>query len=191
MVTFLFISKIPIFWDFFIPIFAENKRWFGFPQRTTPKRKEKHHAQNTDIRRHHWHYFHNSKRTCRSKMCQSVTRCNNLWWKHKCHPVAQTGWQHVPQTVPASIYAVYPHAQIQPPAPANHQLATQHHHLTSSPTPAIHYAIAKMVSPAVSRWIYLATMSNCPTTCAKMCANFAGNPDRAAIIKSMFTSMSD
>ena len=76
MVAFLFISKIPIFWDFFIPIFAENKR--GFPQRTTPKRKEKHHAQNTDIRRHHWHYFHNSKRTCRSKMCQSVPQCNNL-----------------------------------------------------------------------------------------------------------------
>ena len=49
----------------------------------------------------------------------------------------------------------------------------------------------KMVSPAVSRWIYLTTMNNCPTTCAKMCANFAGNPDSAAIIKSMFTSMSD
>ena len=29
MVAFLFISKIPIFWDFFIPIFAENKRWFS------------------------------------------------------------------------------------------------------------------------------------------------------------------
>ena len=27
MVAFLFVSKIPVFWDFFIPIFAENKRW--------------------------------------------------------------------------------------------------------------------------------------------------------------------
>lgn len=48
----------------------------------------------------------------------------------------------------------------------------------------------KMVSPAVSRWIFAIRQENCGGTCAKMCANVLSYSDRA-MAKTMFSSLSD
>lgn len=48
----------------------------------------------------------------------------------------------------------------------------------------------KMVSPAVSRWIFAIRQENCGSTCAAMCANVLSYSDRA-MAKTMFSSLSD
>ena len=157
MVAFLFISKIPIFWDFFIPIFAEFLSPFLLNAHAVVK------CVNLSP----------SATTCSGNIMSS----SGADWVATC-------------TTNGSSISIRGVSACECSATASVGGATAPS-IGTACNSAGSLCYCKMVSPAVSRWIFVVEQENCQTTCAKMCANFAGNPDRAAIIKSMFTSMSD
>lgn len=193
MVAFLFISKIPIFWDFFIPIFAENKRWFSTTNNQNERKNIMHRTLISAAIIGIISIIPNAHAVVKCvNLSPSATTCSGNIMSSSGADWVATCTTNGSSISIRGVSACECSATASASGSTAPSIGTAKSSLkTCNSAGSLCYC--KMVSPAVSRWIFVVEQENCQTTCAKMCANAfsAGGSISTAIIKSMFTSMSD